>query len=90
MTTLILIDVQKDFHPRGSLAIPTANDDAERIAKFIRTNCQLIDRIILTLDTHPKLHIAHSCFWIKGNNDPTVHPTPFTIISSSDIQNWIG
>ena len=31
-TTLLIIDPQNDFHPGGSLAIPTADEDAERIA----------------------------------------------------------
>jgi len=30
VTTLLLIDMQKGFYPCGSLAIPTASQDAER------------------------------------------------------------
>ena len=82
-TTLLLIDVQKDFHPGGSLAIPTANEDAERIAAFIRSNGSKIDRIVATLDSHHKLHIAHPGFWLA--EDSTTHPNPFTIITSQEI-----
>lgn len=64
--SLLLVDCQKDFHPGGSLAIPTANDDAERIAQLIRDYGTQIDRIIATMDTHLKLHIAHPSFWVKG------------------------
>ena len=68
MTTLLLIDVQKDFHPGGSLAIPTADQDAERTAQWIRRNSAQIDRIVATLDSHSKLHIAHPGFWVSGQN----------------------
>ena len=83
-TTLLLIDVQKDFHPGGSLAIPSADEDAERIAQFIRDNGNSIDRIVATMDSHHKLHIAHPCFWISGDSEKK-HPDPFTIISTEDI-----
>jgi nicotinamidase/pyrazinamidase len=90
MTTLLLIDVQKDFHPGGSLAIPTANEDAERIAQLIRQNATKIDRVVATLDSHLKLHIAHPGFWVSGQ-DKNVHPDPFTIISSQDVVDgkWV-
>ena len=70
-TTLLLIDVQKDFHPGGSLAIPAADADAERIAALIRQNARSIDRIVATLDTHLKLHVAHPGFWWKNNDTTT-------------------
>jgi nicotinamidase/pyrazinamidase len=94
-TTLLLIDVQKDFHPGGSLAIPNASEDASRIASFITKHAKSIHRIVVTLDTHPKWHIAHPTFWIAGDdNDDDQrhrHPAPFTVISSEDIRSkkWI-
>lgn len=66
MITLLLVDVQKDFHPGGSLAIPTASDDAARIASFITKHAKSIHRIVVTLDTHPKWHIAHPTFWTRA------------------------
>jgi nicotinamidase-related amidase len=89
-TTLLLIDVQKDFHPGGSLAIPTAGEDAERIANAIRTNGGSIDRIIATMDSHHKLHIAHPSFWVSGDDEKR-HPSPFTIISTDEIAlgKWV-
>ena len=94
-TTLILVDCQKDFHPGGSLAIPTANDDAERIAQLIKDNGTKINRIIATMDTHLKLHIAHPSFWEKGLSDEDAqnlqkqHPDPFTIITAQDLKNGV-
>lgn len=91
-TTMLLVDVQNDFHPGGSLAIPAAAQDAERIANLIRSHATKINRIVATLDSHHKLHIAHPCFWVQGNesgdDDATtpIHPNPFTIISASDIE----
>jgi nicotinamidase-related amidase len=87
MATLLLIDCQKDFHPGGSLAIPTADEDAQRIAELIRTKAKKISRIVATLDSHQKLHIANPCFWLSS--DDTEHPTPFTIITSDDIKRGV-
>jgi nicotinamidase-related amidase len=83
-TSLLLIDVQKDFHPGGSLAIPAAGEDAERIANAIRTNGDSIERIVATMDSHHKLHIAHPSFWVSGD-DEKHHPSPFTIITTEEI-----
>mmetsp|Transcript_33959 Transcript_33959/g.64628 ORF Transcript_33959/g.64628 Transcript_33959/m.64628 type:complete len:302 (+) Transcript_33959:125-1030(+) len=89
MTTVLLIDVQKDFHPGGSLAIPTADADALRTATFITNNTPSISRIVVTLDSHQKLDIAHPCFWTDGTDGK--HPDPFTLISTEDVKSgkWI-
>ena len=84
-TTLLLVDLQKDFHPGGSLAIPTADDDACRIVQLIRTHSSKIDRVVATLDSHHKLHIAHPCFWWDAEGKH--HPEPFTIISHDDVMS---
>ena len=64
---------KKDLdHPGGSLPVPGANEDSLRIAKLITdslnatNNTSTIDAIFVTLDTHHKLHIAHSRSWKKG------------------------
>jgi nicotinamidase/pyrazinamidase len=85
MTTLLIIDCQKDFHPGGSLSIPTADVDASRISSLIRSHGNAINRIIATLDSHHVLHIAHPSFWT--NSITGERPSPFTIISSADIEN---
>ena len=88
MATLLLIDCQKDFHPGGSLAVPNADQDAERITNFIRQNASKISRIVATMDSHHPLHIAHPAFWSDGQGNA---PSPFTVISMEDIVNgkWI-
>jgi len=89
---MLLIDVQKDFHPGGSLAIDSAGEDAERTANIIRRSIEnsaspSINRLVVTLDSHHKLHIAHPKFWVSGDDND--HPAPFTLITSSDIQQGI-
>lgn len=88
--TLLIIDVQNDFHSKGSLAVTGADEDANRIAKFIRQSIEpgstvQIDRIISTLDSHHLLHIAHPEFWVSSDN--ISHPNPFTLITSSDVES---
>lgn len=83
-TTLLLVDVQNSFHPGGSLAIPAADEDAVRIAALIRSSISSIDRIVATMDSHHKLHIAHPSFWVSGD-DMGKHPDPFSLISTVDI-----
>ncbi|RHY32842.1 hypothetical protein DYB25_013942 [Aphanomyces astaci] len=80
--TLLIIDPQVDFHPGGSLAIPTANEDAVRTAAFIRAHTKEISQIIITLDSHQRQHIAHGVFW---QDEHGVSPSPFTLILSSDV-----
>lgn len=95
-TTLLLIDVQNDFHPGGSLAVPNSDQDAERIAAAIRSSIDTqkksssIKRIVATMDSHHLLHIAHPKFWVMGS-DLKTNPQPFTIITSSEIKagKWV-
>ena len=82
LVTLLIIDPQNDFHPGGTLAIPTADEDAARIATFIREHARHIDRIVVTLDSHQRIHIAHGIFWVNGAGE---RPPPFTLISSQDV-----
>ena len=80
--TLLIIDPQNDFHPGGTLAIPTADQDAERIATFIRKHTDEIDRIVVTLDSHQRVHIAHGIFWVGESGE---RPPPLTLISRADV-----
>jgi hypothetical protein len=63
-TILLIIDAQNDFHPEGglkgtcshhkegTLAVPGANEDSQRIKKMIEDHWEDIDEIFLTMDTH--------------------------------------
>ena len=85
---LLIIDPQNDFHSGGSLAVPGAEADAERVSQLIREKGDSIDRIVITLDSHHKLHIAHGAFWESASGDS---PPPFTMISRVDVESgmWV-
>jgi len=80
---LLLIDPQADFHPGGSLAIPSANADALKISTLLSSKSSPISSLIVTLDSHHKFDIAHPGSWIEtATSSP---PAPFTLISNADI-----
>jgi nicotinamidase-related amidase len=84
-THLLIIDPQQDFtNPKGSLFVPGADKDMERLAVFINRNIKKIDDIHVTLDSHRLIDVAHPIFWINSNGE---HPAPFTIISVDDVEN---
>ena len=85
----LIIDTQFDFcHPDGALFVPGAEQDVDRMATLIRHYPDRIDHVVVTLDTHHILDIAHPLFWqdVGGN-----HPQPFTHISAADVNEgrWI-
>eukprot|EP00597_Dinobryon_sp_UTEXLB2267_P004399 CAMPEP_0170077608 /NCGR_PEP_ID=MMETSP0019_2-20121128/14389_1 /TAXON_ID=98059 /ORGANISM="Dinobryon sp., Strain UTEXLB2267" /LENGTH=266 /DNA_ID=CAMNT_0010290035 /DNA_START=27 /DNA_END=827 /DNA_ORIENTATION=+ len=79
---LLIIDAQNDFHFGGSLAVPGADEDAQRVAKFIRKNSAHIHTIVETMDSHNIEHIAHANVWRDKNNK---EPAAFTEIHHNDI-----
>jgi nicotinamidase/pyrazinamidase len=83
---LLVIDQQVDFHPGGSLAIPTANEDAARITAFIQKHSTQLSQVVMTLDSHQRYHIAHGVFWENAQGES---PSPFTLIPSSEIANGV-
>ncbi|MBQ0787088.1 MAG: bifunctional nicotinamidase/pyrazinamidase [Oceanihabitans sp.] len=60
MKTLLVIDVQNDFMPGGSLAVPNGN----KIVPVINSIQNTFDLIVATQDWHPK---AHSSFAVNHN-----------------------
>lgn len=82
-TAFLIIDAQYDFcNPAGTLYIPGAEADMQRLSQLIYTYTNQIDGIYATLDTHPVNDISHPSFWedAKGNA-----PAPFTHISLADL-----
>lgn len=80
---LLAIDPQVDFtSPTGSLFVPGADKDMERLAKAVVKNKDIIDRIVCTTDAHRSLHIAHPVWWVDTNRR---HPDPFTAITEEDV-----
>lgn len=75
---LLIIDPQRDFcDPTGSLYVPGADKDMHRLAKIVGH----YDHVIITLDTHPKEHIANASAWKILDKDfrvTKVSPPPFS------------
>lgn len=84
---LIIIDPQRDFcTSTGSLYVPGADRDMQRVADMVdRIGAKLAD-IHVTLDQHHLLDVAHPLMW-KGTDGK--NPNPFTIISTSDVENGV-
>lgn len=61
MKTLLVIDVQNDFMPSGSLAVP----DGDNIVPVINSIQDKFDLIVATQDWHPK---THSSFAVNHDN----------------------
>ena len=77
------IDFQNDFvSPKGALSVPGADADAGRFAEAITKHSDKIGDIVLTMDSHRLIHIAHPKYWVGSNGN---NPDPFTVISSEDL-----
>ena len=79
----------------GSLFVPGAVEDSDRINRFIYSNVGQIDHIIASLDTHFLYQPFHPFNWIAGPHNPSckegTHPPPFTIITFEQLRNnvWL-
>jgi len=51
---------------------------------LIKSSADLIDDVVVSLDTHQKLHIAHPLFW---KNKAGEHPPPFTPIEVAAVES---
>jgi len=65
----------------GTLYVPGAERDMERLSALIKGFGQKIKNIHTTLDCHHYYDIAHPGFW---RNSDGKNPDPFTIISNKD------
>jgi len=78
---LFIVDPQVDFHEGGSLAVPGASKDSDKIANLIRT--KNFDNIMVTLDTHQYVDIGHPIWWMSEQKE---QPQPFTTITAKDME----
>lgn len=79
---VVCIDEQLDFMPDGSLGVPNADKDVERLTKFIYENMDGISKIAVSIDTHIPHQIFHPCWWIDKDGN---HPAPYTVITLKDL-----
>jgi nicotinamidase-related amidase len=84
---LVIIDMQIDFcHDQGSLNVPGAVGDIQRIIEFIYNNAERITNITCSLDSHLPHQIFHPAWWADTAGN---HPAPFTMITYEDIKNGV-
>ncbi len=82
---LLVIDPQVDFcDPTGSLYVPGAEKDMNRLAAMVDRIGPKIAQVHITLDSHRLNDIAHPNFWKDTNGK---QPNPFTLISVADVTN---
>ncbi len=84
MNTLLIIDPQNDFcDPRGTLFVPGAAEDMQRLASFVRAARPGLKEVVVTLDSHPSIAIERPTFWKRGDGQPV---TPFTQITHAQVE----
>jgi nicotinamidase-related amidase len=81
---LLVIDPQNDFcHPDGSLSVPGAADDMDRIARLVDGLGDKLSAIHVTLDSHRKVDVSHPMWFVDKAGK---HPDPFTVIGAADLE----
>jgi len=81
---LLLVDPQNDFcDPGGALFVPGADEDARRTAAMIHRISSSLDDLVVTLDCHHVLDVAHPLMWTDARGNP---PPPFTTITLEDLK----
>jgi nicotinamidase-related amidase len=79
---LIIIDMQNDFMEGGSLAVPGATADVERLTRWMYANLEGITAIMCSIDTHYPLQIFHPAMWADAKGNP---PADYTMITYDDV-----
>ena len=89
-SVLLLIDPQNDFcdlpaTASGTPALPVAGADADmrRVADLIERGGTGLDDIVITLDSHHRVDIAHPTFWRTGDGGAVA---PFTSITAAQVR----
>lgn len=93
-SVLLLIDPQNDFcdlpaaasgSGAGTPALPVAGADADmrRVADLIERGGAGLDDIVITLDSHHRVDIAHPTFWRTGDGGAVA---PFTAITAAQVR----
>lgn len=84
-TLVVGIDFQNDFMLSGApLEVPGGIEAGEKFAQMIERNGHEIDDLLLSMDSHQTVHIAHTIMYVDKNGN---HPDPFTKVPLSDIKD---
>ena len=82
---LLAIDPQRDFVAKtGSLCVPGADKDMDRLALMVRRLKDKLSDITLTQDSHRRVDISHPLWWVDSSGK---HPSPFTMITVADMES---
>lgn len=80
-----MVDFQNDFcDPRGALFVPGADQDCVRVAEFLRVHAAHVDALYVSCDRHPRMHVAHPCFWRSLTGDAL---GPFDTVSFERLRS---
>jgi nicotinamidase-related amidase len=85
-SAFLIIDGQLSFmdgQASGSLAVPGAWADMERLADLIHAEPEAFDALFLTMDQHNLHDIGHPT-WFKDAKG--AHPGPFTLITAAEVE----
>ncbi|QYF92732.1 isochorismatase family protein [Massilia sp. PAMC28688] len=90
---LLIIDPQNDFCdlppaylPAGespALPVPGAHADMQRVARLIDQGASGLAAISITLDSHHRIDVAHTTFWMDAAGAAVA---PFTQITLADLE----
>ena len=92
---LLIIDPQNDFcdlpqeycpsddNLRPALPVAGAHADMQRLTALIDAGCDGLSGIVVTLDSHQHLDIAHPTFWRTTSADAVA---PFSAIAAADVR----
>jgi nicotinamidase/pyrazinamidase len=84
---LLIIDPQNDFcHPQGSLYVPGADSDMQRLATMVHRLRDQLSGIDITLDSHKRVDISHPIWWRDRRGR---HPSPFTTVTAKDVAEGV-
>lgn len=85
---VLLIDPQVDFIDPdiGTLVVPGAKEDSEKLAGFLQKMQDKFTDIHVTLDSHRTFHVAHGIMWINSKGE---NPNPFSIINIDDVKSGV-
>uniref|UniRef100_A0A7S3HKF8 Uncharacterized protein n=1 Tax=Spumella elongata TaxID=89044 RepID=A0A7S3HKF8_9STRA len=86
---LFIMEPQVDFYPGGKCGARGGSNDTEKaeiLADFIHSHLDDIDEIVVSLDSHNRIHVAHKAFWEdKSGNSPSIN----TLITMQDLQTGL-
>lgn len=84
-TMLVIVDGQRDFvHKDGTLSVPGAVPDMQRLADFMYTNVGNLTAITASMDSHFGERMIFLGDWWK-DMETGGHPDPYTPIYSKEI-----